>query len=57
MDYVADLQARMEKNPRTYLEALRQANALHFIWHGELQNRIAKLEAENARLREELHGR
>lgn len=57
MDYVTKLRERMEENPALYLDALRQQNALHFIWHGELQARIAKLEAEIKRLRKELHDR
>lgn len=57
MDYVTEFQERMEKTPLLYVKALRQMNALHFIWSGELQARIAELEEENALLREELHGR
>lgn len=44
-DYVEEHRAKLMADPERYVALLRQQNVLHCVWHLELQQRIAKLEA------------
>jgi hypothetical protein len=44
-DYVEAHRAKLMENPERYIALLRKQNVLHCVWHVELQERIAALEA------------
>lgn len=46
-----DHEAKLMEDPKRYVALLRRQNMLHCVWHVELQQRIAELEAENEQLR------
>lgn len=51
--YVVSQREKLMRNPEHYIALLRRQNQLHCVWHVELQERIAALEAENAQLRKD----
>ena len=43
--YVEEHREKLMRHPEHYIESLRRMNELHSVWHGELQERIDRLEA------------
>jgi len=52
-DYVEAHRAKLMANPERYIALLRKQNVLHCVWHVELQERIAFLEAALQRIKDE----
>jgi hypothetical protein len=50
-DYVQEHRDKLMADPERYIVLLRKMNVLHCVWHVELQQRIAELEAELELLR------
>jgi hypothetical protein len=44
-EYVAAHHAKLMEDPERYVALLRRQNVLHCVWHLELQQRVAVLEA------------